>query len=121
MVQNNSLIGLDTRISLNTRSRVGKLVRVEREKKRIELKIFSRDIHFPRELDKTSQHNDILLPIGAAKQKKNAKELKKKKILKHWIYVHWIPPNKKKYFILARPLIFIYEITDDTNCTKGII
>ena len=120
MVQNNSLIGLDTRISLNTRSRVGKLVRVEREKKRIELKIFSRDIHFPRELDKTSQHNDILLPIGAAKQKKNAKELKKKKILKHWIYVHWIPPNKKKYFILARPVI-IYEIVDGTNCTKGII
>ena len=44
---------------------------------------------------------------------------KKKKILKHWIYVHWIPPNKKKYFILARRVI-IYEIANDTNCTKEI-
>ena len=47
MVRNNSIIGIDTRITLNTRSRVGGLVRMERKKKRIELKIFSGDIHFP--------------------------------------------------------------------------
>nr|AJA05707.1 RNA polymerase beta' subunit [Castanea pumila var. pumila] len=110
MVQNNSLIGLDTRITLNTRSRAGGLVRVERKKKWIELKIFSGDIHFPGEMDKISRHNDILLPLGAAK--KNAKESKKK--LKNWIYVQWIPPNKKKYFVLARPVI-IYEIADGIN------
>ncbi|KAF3952355.1 hypothetical protein CMV_022083 [Castanea mollissima] len=110
MVQNNSLIGLDTRITLNTRSRAGGLVRVERKKKWIELKIFSGDIHFPGEMDKISRHNDILLPLGAAK--KNAKESKKK--FKNWIYVQWIPPNKKKYFVLARPVI-IYEIADGIN------
>ncbi|KAH1113898.1 hypothetical protein J1N35_007276 [Gossypium stocksii] len=41
MVRNNSIIGVDTQITLNTRSQVGGLVRVERKKKRIELKIFS--------------------------------------------------------------------------------
>ena len=95
MVQNNSIIGVDTRITLNTRRRAGGLVRVERKKKRIELKIFSGDIHFPGKVDKISRHNDILLPLGAAKKK--AKESKKK--LKNWIYVQWIPPNKKKYFV----------------------
>ncbi|KAJ6818938.1 RNA polymerase beta'' chain [Iris pallida] len=33
MVRNNSIIGVDTRLALNTRSRVGGLVRVERKKK----------------------------------------------------------------------------------------
>lgn len=33
MVQNNSIIGVDTQITLNTRSRVGGLVRVEKKKK----------------------------------------------------------------------------------------
>lgn len=40
MVRNNSLIGVDTRITLNTRSRVGGLVRVERKKKGLKLKSF---------------------------------------------------------------------------------
>jgi len=40
MVRNNSLIGVDTRITLNTRSRVGGLVRVERKKKGLNLKSF---------------------------------------------------------------------------------
>ena len=35
MVRNNSIIGVDTRITLNTRSRVGGLVRVERKKKKL--------------------------------------------------------------------------------------
>ena len=34
MVRNNSIIGVDTQITLNTRSQVGGLVRVERKKKK---------------------------------------------------------------------------------------
>ncbi|BBN70096.1 hypothetical protein Prudu_1422S000100, partial [Prunus dulcis] len=109
MVRNNSIIGRDTRITLNTRSRVGGLVRMERKKKRIELKIFSGDIHFPGEMDKIFRHSGILIPPGTVK--KNSKESKK---LKNWIYVQWITPTKKKYFVLVRPVI-IYEITDGIN------
>nr|YP_011025196.1 RNA polymerase beta'' subunit [Sorbus poteriifolia]WQM54431.1 RNA polymerase beta'' subunit [Sorbus poteriifolia] len=109
MVRNNSIIGIDTRITLNTRSRVGGLVRMERKKKRIELKIFSGDIHFPGEMDKIFRHSGILIPPGTVK--KNSKESKK---LKNWIYVQWITPTKKKYFVLVRPVI-IYEIADGIN------
>ena len=109
MVRNNSIIGRDTRITLNTRSRVGGLVRMERKKKRIELKIFSGDIHFPGEMDKIFRHSGILIPPGTVK--KNSKESKK---LKNWIYVQWITPTKKKYFVLVRPVI-IYEIADGIN------
>nr|YP_010199990.1 RNA polymerase beta'' subunit [Casuarina cunninghamiana]UAD90161.1 RNA polymerase beta'' subunit [Casuarina cunninghamiana] len=110
MVQNNSIIGVDTRITLNTRSQAGGLVRVERKKKRIEVKIFSGDIHFPRKMGKISRHSGIFIPLGPAK--KNAKESKKK--LKKWIYAQCVTPNKKKYFVLARPVI-IYEIADGIN------
>uniref|UniRef100_UPI0030FE406D RNA polymerase beta'' subunit n=1 Tax=Saururus cernuus TaxID=13260 RepID=UPI0030FE406D len=106
MVRNNSIIGVDTRIALNTRSRVGGLVRVERKKKRIELKIFSGDIHFPGETDKISRHSGILIPPGT--EKKNSKESKK---LKNWIYVQRITPIKKKYFVSVRPVV-TYEIAD---------
>nr|YP_009942834.1 RNA polymerase beta'' subunit [Pseudowintera colorata]QOD40341.1 RNA polymerase beta'' subunit [Pseudowintera colorata] len=109
MVRNNSIIGVDTRITLNTRSRVGGLVRVERKKKRIELKIFSGDIHFPGEADKISRHSGILIPPGTGK--KNAKESKK---LKNWIYVQRITPTKKKYFVSVRPVV-TYEIADGIN------
>nr|YP_009520398.1 RNA polymerase beta' subunit [Plinia aureana]ARX63749.1 RNA polymerase beta' subunit [Plinia sp. DVPR3003]ATI20603.1 RNA polymerase beta' subunit [Plinia aureana] len=109
MVRNNSLIGVDTRIALNTRSRVGGLVRVERKKKRIELKIFSGDIHFPGETDKISRHSGILIPPGTGKT--NSKESKK---LKNWIYVQRITPTKKKYFVLVRPVV-TYEISDSIN------
>jgi len=70
MVRNNSIIGVDTQLALNTntRSRVGGLVRVER-KKSIELKIFSGDIHFPGETDKISRHSGILIPPGTEKKK----------------------------------------------------
>nr|YP_010225665.1 RNA polymerase beta'' subunit [Grevillea robusta]UDD74516.1 RNA polymerase beta'' subunit [Grevillea robusta] len=110
MVQNNSIIGVDTRITLNTRSRVGGLVRVERKKKRIELKIFSGDIHFPGETDKISRHSGILIPPGGGK--KDSKESKKK--LKNWIYVQRITPAKKKYFVLVRPVV-TYERADGIN------
>nr|YP_010313832.1 RNA polymerase beta subunit [Rhoicissus digitata]UNA63397.1 RNA polymerase beta subunit [Rhoicissus digitata] len=109
MVRNNSIIGVDTRITLNTRSRVSGLVRVERKKKRIELKIFSGDIQFPGETNKISRHIGILIPPGT--RKKNSKESKK---LKNWIYVQGITPTKKKYFVLVRPVV-TYEIADGIN------
>uniref|UniRef100_A0A2L1D945 DNA-directed RNA polymerase n=1 Tax=Diospyros minimifolia TaxID=589117 RepID=A0A2L1D945_9ERIC len=109
MVRNNSIIGVDTQITLNTRSRVGGLVRVERKKKRIELKIFSGDIHFPGETDKISRHNGILIPPGIGKT--NSKTSKK---LKNWVYVQRITPTKKKYFVLVRPVV-TYEIADGIN------
>nr|YP_009668891.1 RNA polymerase subunit beta [Erisma bracteosum]QCW93889.1 RNA polymerase subunit beta [Erisma bracteosum] len=110
MVRNNSLIGVDTPIALNIRSRVGGLVRVERKKKRIELKIFSGDIHFPGETDKISRHSGILIPPGTGKT--NSKNSKKK--WKNWIYVQRITPTKKKYFVLVRPVV-TYEISDGIN------
>nr|WAW81637.1 RNA polymerase beta'' subunit [Liriope muscari]WAW82236.1 RNA polymerase beta'' subunit [Liriope muscari] len=115
MVRNNSIIGVDTQLALNTntRSRVGGLVRVERKKKSIELKIFSGDIHFPGETDKISRHSGILIPPGT--EKKNSKESKKKS--KNWIYVQRITPIKKKYFVLVRPVV-TYEIADGINLAK---
>nr|AWI72566.1 RNA polymerase beta chain [Dischidia albida] len=106
MVRNNSLIGVDTQITLNLRSRVGGLVRVERKKKRIELKIFSGDIHFPGKIDTISQHSSVLIPPGRGKG--NSKEFKK---MKNWIYVQQITPSKKKHFVFFRPVV-TYEITD---------
>nr|YP_011002573.1 RNA polymerase beta'' subunit [Hoya lockii]WNS64270.1 RNA polymerase beta'' subunit [Hoya lockii] len=106
MVRNNSLIGVDTQITLNLRSRVGGLVRVERKKKRIELKIFSGDIHFPGKIDTISRHSGVLIPPGRGKG--NSKELKK---MKNWIYVQQITPSKKKHFVFVRPVV-TYEITD---------
>ncbi|XP_048232465.1 DNA-directed RNA polymerase subunit beta''-like [Ricinus communis] len=109
MVRNNSIIGVDTPITLNTRSRVGGLVRVERKKKKIELKIFSGDIHFPGETDKISRHSGILIPPGMVKT--NSKESKKQK---NWIYIQRIAPTRKKYFVLVR-LVIIYEIANGIN------
>nr|AEX94831.1 RNA polymerase beta' subunit [Eriospermum cervicorne] len=113
MVRNNSIVGVDTQLALNTRSRVGGLVRVERKKKSIELKIFSGDIHFPGETDKISRHSGILIPPGT--EKKNSKESKTK--LKNWIYVQRVTPIKKKYFVLVRPVV-TYEIADGINLAK---
>nr|QUV73837.1 RNA polymerase beta'' subunit [Impatiens cyanantha] len=110
MVQNNSIIGVDTQITLNTKNRVGGLVRVERKKKRIELKIFSGNIQFPGETDKISRHSGILIPPGMGKP--NSRVSKKK--LKSWIYVQRITPIKKKNFVLVRPVI-TYEIKDGIN------
>nr|UAV87093.1 RNA polymerase beta'' subunit [Zanthoxylum simulans] len=113
MVRNNSIIGVDTRITLNIRSRVGGLVRMERKKGGIELKIFSGDIHFPGEIDKISRHSGILIP--PEREKKKLKEsTKESKKLKKWIYVQRIAPTKKKYFVLVRPVV-TYEIADGIN------
>nr|YP_009247737.1 RNA polymerase beta' subunit [Pritchardia thurstonii]YP_010533140.1 RNA polymerase beta'' subunit [Pritchardia pacifica]AMW65703.1 RNA polymerase beta' subunit [Pritchardia thurstonii]UXX44052.1 RNA polymerase beta'' subunit [Pritchardia pacifica]WGM68660.1 RNA polymerase beta'' subunit [Pritchardia pacifica] len=109
MVRNNSIIGVDTQLALNTKSRVGGLVRVERKKKSIELKIFSGDIHFPGETDKISRHSGILIPPET--EKKNSKKSKK---LKNWIYVQRITPTKKKYFVSVRSVV-TYEIADGIN------
>nr|YP_009546726.1 RNA polymerase beta subunit [Anigozanthos flavidus]AYP35465.1 RNA polymerase beta subunit [Anigozanthos flavidus] len=109
MVRNNSIIGVDTQLTLNIRSRVGGLVRVERKKKYIELRIFSGDIYFPGETDKISRHSGILIPPET--ENKNDKESKK---LKSWIYVQRITPTKKKYFVLVRPVV-TYEIADGIN------
>nr|YP_009476174.1 DNA-directed RNA polymerase beta'' chain [Eurycorymbus cavaleriei]AVM38177.1 DNA-directed RNA polymerase beta'' chain [Eurycorymbus cavaleriei] len=113
MVRDNSIIGVDTQITLNRRSQVGGFVRVERKKKRIELKIFSGDIHFPAETDKISRHSGILIPpqTGKKKLKESTKESKK---LKKWIYAQRITPIKKKYFVLVRPVV-TYEIADGIN------
>nr|YP_010513896.1 RNA polymerase beta'' subunit [Platycyamus regnellii]UXL85467.1 RNA polymerase beta'' subunit [Platycyamus regnellii] len=113
MVRNNSIIGVDTPITLNMKSRVSGLVLVEKKKKKIELKIFSGDIYFPGEMDKISRHSAILIPPGTVK-KKNSKESKK---MKNWIYVQWITITKKKYFVLVRPVI-LYEIADGINLVK---
>nr|YP_010158163.1 RNA polymerase beta'' subunit [Cyrtophyllum fragrans]QRG30255.1 RNA polymerase beta'' subunit [Cyrtophyllum fragrans] len=109
MVRNNSIVGVDTQITLNIRSRAGGLVRVERKKNRIELKIFSGDIHFPGDTDKISRYSGVLIPPGRGKG--NSKESQK---LKNWIYVQRITPIKKKYFVLVRP-VFTYDITDGLN------
>nr|QWY88527.1 RNA polymerase beta'' subunit [Lovoa trichilioides] len=113
MVRNNSIVGVDTRITLNIRSRVGGLVRMERKKGGIELKIFSGEIHFPGETDKISRHGGILIP--PEREKNKLKEAtKESKKLKKWIYVQRITPAKKKYFVLVRPVV-TYEIADGIN------
>nr|YP_010128109.1 RNA polymerase beta'' subunit [Viscum articulatum]QPP20669.1 RNA polymerase beta'' subunit [Viscum articulatum] len=109
MVRNNSLIGVDTRIALNTISRSGGWVRVER-KKRIALKIFSGEIHFPGKTDKICYHSGIL--ILPSRMRKNYKEFKK---LNNWIYLQQITPTKtKNFFVLVRPVV-TYEIADGIN------
>nr|AHH30431.1 RNA polymerase beta'' subunit [Neobartsia inaequalis] len=106
MVRNNSIIGVETQITLNIKNRVGGLVRVERKHKKIELKIFSGDIHFPGETDKISRYSGVLIPPGTGKP--NLKESKK---WTNWIYVQRITTSKKKHFVLVRPAV-TYEITD---------
>nr|YP_010389602.1 RNA polymerase beta'' subunit [Chesneya acaulis]UPT34346.1 RNA polymerase beta'' subunit [Chesneya acaulis] len=114
MVRNNSLIGIGTPITLNIRSRVGGLVRLEKKKKKMELKIFSGNIHFPGEMkmNNISRHSAILIPPGTLKKKK-WKESK----VNNWTYVQWIATTKKKYFVLVRPVI-LYEIPDSIHFVK---
>nr|YP_010832239.1 RNA polymerase beta'' subunit [Astragalus sieversianus]WFG51676.1 RNA polymerase beta'' subunit [Astragalus sieversianus] len=113
MVRNNSLVGIGTPITLNIRSRVRGLVRLEKKKKKMELKIFSGNIHFPGEMDKISRPSAILIPPRTVKKKKR-KESKK---LNNWTYVQWITTTKKKFFVLVRPVI-LYEIPDSINFVK---
>nr|YP_010291908.1 RNA polymerase beta'' subunit [Xyris capensis]ULQ68505.1 RNA polymerase beta'' subunit [Xyris capensis] len=110
MVRNNSIIGVGTQLTLNRRSRVGGLVRVEKKRKNnIELRIFSGTIHFPREVDKISRHSDIL--ISTEREKKNSKESQK---CQNWVYVQQITAAKKKSFVWIRPVV-TYEIANSTN------
>nr|YP_009435049.1 RNA polymerase beta'' subunit [Lobelia laxa]ATG25051.1 RNA polymerase beta'' subunit [Lobelia laxa] len=106
LVRNNSIIGVDTQITLKTRSRVSGLVRVERKKKRIELRIFSGDIHFPGKTAKISQHSGVLIPPRTGKRNSKA--------YKNWLYIQRLALTKRKYFVLVRPVI-TYEITDGIN------
>nr|YP_009339611.1 RNA polymerase beta'' subunit [Lobelia anceps]APQ39004.1 RNA polymerase beta'' subunit [Lobelia anceps] len=109
LVRNNSIIGGDTQITLKTRSRVGGLVRVERKKKRIELRIFSGDIHFPGKTAKISQHSAVLIPPRTGKR--NSKESKK------WLYIQRFTLTKRNYFVLVRPVV-TYERTDGINLVR---
>nr|QBC71789.1 RNA polymerase beta subunit [Drosera indica] len=102
MLRNNSVIGVDTQITLKIRSRVGGLVRIQKKKNTIKVKIFSGDIYFPGERDKISRHSGTL-----RKKKKNSK---KSKMLKNGINVQRNRPKKKKtLFVFIRPLVR-YEI-----------
>nr|YP_010392373.1 RNA polymerase beta'' subunit [Codonopsis javanica]UPX07982.1 RNA polymerase beta'' subunit [Codonopsis javanica] len=112
MIRNNSIIGVDTQITLKTRSRVGGLVQVERKKKRIELRIFSGEIHFPGKTDKLSGSSGVLIPPRTGKT--NSKEYKN---LKNWLYIQQLTLPKKKYFVLVRPLV-TYEKTDGINLVR---
>nr|YP_009869787.1 RNA polymerase beta'' subunit [Tristicha trifaria]QKJ81727.1 RNA polymerase beta'' subunit [Tristicha trifaria] len=112
MVRNNSIIGRDTQITLNIKSRVGGLVHVEKKNKKLELKIFSGELYFPGELDKISRHSGVLIPPGT--RKTNSTNFKESTQVKNWIYVQCLTPSKKKYFVLVRPVIR-YEIADGIN------
>ena len=115
MVRNKSLIGIGTPITLNIRSRVGGLVRLEKKKKKMELKIFSGNIYFPGEMkmNNISRHSAILIPPGTLKKKK----WKESKKVNNWTYVQWIATTKKKSFVLVRPVI-LYEIPDSIHFVK---
>nr|YP_010293805.1 RNA polymerase beta'' subunit [Scrotochloa urceolata]ULQ67099.1 RNA polymerase beta'' subunit [Scrotochloa urceolata] len=108
-VLDNSIIGVDTQLTKNTRSRLGGLVRVKRKKSYTELKIFSGDIHFPEEADKIL--GGSLIP--PEREKKDSKESKKRK---NWIYVQRkkILKNKEKYFVSVRPAV-AYEMDERRN------
>nr|YP_009670788.1 RNA polymerase beta'''' subunit [Passiflora rufa]QCX30061.1 RNA polymerase beta'''' subunit [Passiflora rufa] len=102
MVRNNSIIGIDTQITLNIRSRVSGLVRIERKKKKkMELQILSGDLYFPGQTDNISRSSVILIPPRTVKN--NSKESKKKK--KNLTYAQCITLTNKKYFLLVRTLI----------------
>nr|YP_010244594.1 RNA polymerase beta'' subunit [Rostraria litorea]QTJ28152.1 RNA polymerase beta'' subunit [Rostraria litorea] len=108
-VLDNSIIGVNTQLTKNTRSRLGGLVRVRRKKSHTELKIFSGDIHFPEEADKVL--GGCLIPP----EKKNIyyKESKKRK---NWVYVQRkkIIKSKEKYFVFVRPAV-AYEMDEGRN------
>nr|YP_010245092.1 RNA polymerase beta'' subunit [Corynephorus divaricatus]QTJ28650.1 RNA polymerase beta'' subunit [Corynephorus divaricatus] len=108
-VLDNSIIGVDTQLTKNTRSRLGGLVRVKRKKSHTELKIFSGDIYFPEEADKVL--GGCLIP--PERQKKDSKESKKRK---NWVYVQRkkILKSKEKYFVSIRPAV-AYEMDEGIN------
>nr|AEX10173.1 RNA polymerase beta' subunit [California macrophylla]AKF43112.1 RNA polymerase beta'' subunit [California macrophylla] len=115
MVRNNSIIGVNTQITLKKRSQTGGLVRVEiKEGGWIKLQIFSGDIHFPEGEDNISLHNGILIPIPTRIRKIDFKESEK---WKNWIYVQRITLTKKRSFVLLRPVVR-YEIAGGIKLTR---
>src|ERR1041384_6058981 len=108
-ILDNSIIGVDTQLTKNTRSRLGGLVRVKRKKAHTELKIFSGDIYFPEEADKIV--GGCLIP--PERQKKDSKASKKRK---NWVYVQRkkILKSKEKYFVSVRPTV-AYEMDEGRN------
>nr|YP_009340495.1 RNA polymerase beta'' subunit [Porterella carnosula]APQ40068.1 RNA polymerase beta'' subunit [Porterella carnosula] len=109
LVRNNSIIGGNTPITFQTRSRVGGLVRVERNQNQIVLRIFSGDIHFPGKTAKISQQSDFLIPPRTGKS--NSKENTK------WLYIQRLTLPKRNYFVLVRP-VSPYEKTDEINFAR---
>nr|QCO74635.1 RNA polymerase beta' subunit [Cleistogenes sp. BM-2019] len=111
-VLDNSIIGVDTQLTKNTRSRLGGLVRVKRKKSHTELKIFSGDIHFPEEADKILGAS--LIP--PEREKKDSKDSKKRK---NWVYVQRkkILKSKEKYFVSVRPAV-AYEMDEGRNLAR---
>nr|YP_009246015.1 RNA polymerase beta' subunit [Distichlis bajaensis]AMB35912.1 RNA polymerase beta' subunit [Distichlis bajaensis] len=111
-VLDNSIIGVDTQLTKNTRSRLGGLVRVKRKKNHTELKIFSGDIHFPEEADKILGAS--LIP--PEREKKDSKDSKKRK---NWVYVQRkkILKSKEKYFVSVRPAV-AYEMDEGRNLAR---
>nr|YP_009135517.1 RNA polymerase beta'' subunit [Raddia brasiliensis]AIM53692.1 RNA polymerase beta'' subunit [Raddia brasiliensis] len=108
-VLDNSIIGVDTQLTKNTRSRLGGLVRVNKKKSHTELKIFSGDIYFPEEADKIL--GSSLIP--PEREKKGSKESKKRK---NWVYVQRkkILKGKEKYLVSVRPAV-AYEMDEGRN------
>nr|YP_010547363.1 RNA polymerase beta'' subunit [Acrachne racemosa]UYL23344.1 RNA polymerase beta'' subunit [Acrachne racemosa] len=111
-VLDNSIIGVDTQLTKNTRSRLGGLVRVKRKKSHTELKIFSGDIHFLEEADKILGAS--LIP--PEREKKDSKDSKKRK---NWVYVQRkkILKSKEKYFVSVRPAV-AYEMDEGRNLAR---
>ena len=85
---------------------------MERKKKRIELRIFSGDIHFPGKTDKISPHSSLFIPPRTGKT-----NFKESKNLKNWLYIQRLRLTKKTYFVLVRPVV-TYEITEGINFVK---
>nr|YP_009250200.1 RNA polymerase beta'' subunit [Geranium maderense]AKF43119.1 RNA polymerase beta'' subunit [Geranium maderense]AMY96028.1 RNA polymerase beta'' subunit [Geranium maderense] len=120
MVRNNSIVGVNTQITLKKRSRTGGLVQVERKKEGeggwIKLQIFSGYIYFPEREDNISLHSDIFIPIPSRIRKTNSKESKK---WQNWIYVQRITLTKKRPFVLLRPVVtYEIEIADGKKLTR---
>uniref|UniRef100_UPI00315E0203 RNA polymerase beta'' subunit n=1 Tax=Ctenium canescens TaxID=3063525 RepID=UPI00315E0203 len=111
-VLDNSIIGVDTQLTKNARSRLGGLVRVKRKKSHTELKIFSGDIYFPEEADKILGAS--LIP--PEREKKDYKDSKKRK---NWVYVQRkkIIKSKEKYFVSVRPAV-AYEMDEGANLAR---
>nr|ACH47338.1 RNA polymerase beta subunit [Erodium texanum] len=117
MVRNNSLVGVNTQITLNKRSRASGLVQVDRKKKKkvgwIKVQIFSGDIHFPEGEENRSLHSGVLIPVPPRLRKTQSKESTK---WKKGIYVQRITLSKKS-FVLLRPVV-TYEIADAKKLTR---